>query len=197
MSGRIPPLSGWGAVLPGIADERAGLVAMGRMKLRLCLACLTLAVLLPLAGLVWLVWFVLDVPRQVSCNDVAYQAVASPSGQFSAEIVTRGCDYPPDGLSAEVRLRAAGAAGAAPNGQGDTIFLFDRPPGAIKLSVAWTSEKHLVIERLCVDGYLYWALSEWPSRGLNPSSQWQPSITISYRCLDHQSEQHRPRASEG
>ena len=171
---------------------------MERVKLRLCLACLALAMLLPLAGLGWLVWFVLDVTREVTrevaCNDVAFQAVASPGGHFNAEIVTRGCDHPSHGSSAEVRLRAAGGT---PDGQGDTVFIFDRPPGAIRLSAVWTSEEHLVIERLCVDGYLYWALSEWPSRGLNPSSQRQPSIIISYRCLDHQSEQHRPRASEG
>ena len=157
------------------------------MKLRLCLACPTLSMLLPLAGLGWLVWFVLDVAREVTCNDVAYQAVASPGGHFSAEIVTVACDRSVNGLSAEVRLRAAGAA---PDGKGETVFLFDEPPGSIRLSVAWASEKDLVIERLCVDGILYWALSEWPSR-------WQPSITISYRCLDHQSEQHHPRASEG
>ena len=147
---------------------------MERVKLRLCLACLALAVSPYLLGLGLIGWLAVNT-RFCESTD---HAVTSPTGQFTAQIVTVGCGGPIIGASTEVRLRVAEAVA---NSKGETVFNFSKPPHEIKAAVAWTSEKHLVIERLCVDGYLYWALSQWSSRG-------QPGITISYRCLDHHSE---------
>ena len=153
---------------------------MERLKLRLCLACITIVgLLLLVVGLGKVVLFIADIVVPYSCNEMVYhQTVASPGGQFSAQIVTVRCDRPFNGL-------------IAADDQHDTVFIFDEPPGAIRLSVAWASEQHLVIKRLCVDGYLYRALSKW-------RSLWrpEPSVTISYHCLDHHSEQHDPAASQ-
>ena len=174
---------------------------MERVKLSFGLACITIVVLLLLiVGLGKVVLFIADIVVPYSCNEMVYhQTVASPGGQFSAQIVTVRCDRPFNGLIAaddqhdtvfisKVRLRAIGATA---DDQHDTVFIFDEPPGAIRLSVAWASEQHLVIKRLCVDGILYRALSKW-------RSLWrpEPSVTISYHCLDHHSEQHDPAASQ-
>lgn len=140
---------------------------------RLCLVCLTSVVLLIIVGLGKIALFMVDIGDQESCSELVYQAVSSPRGQHLAQIVTVGCDRP----------NHRWAAGAAPDGKDKTVFKFSESPAAIRLSVAWAGEMHLVIERLCVDGYLSWAIPEWRN------------ITISYRCLDHHREQHRPGAS--
>lgn len=150
------------------------------LKLGLCLACLTLAVLPFLVGLVWLVWVVVD---EAYCGEAVYQVVESPRGQFIARVATVGCGLPLYPARANVYLRAAGAA---LDDKGESVFEFDKPPGAIRLSVAWADEEHLFIERLCVPGQV--------SR---PSSEWR-GIHINYRCLDHHpSNQRRSGASRG
>lgn len=152
---------------------------MERVKLRLCLACLTLAVLPYLAGLGLVGWLTVD----EFCGESTDHTVTSPNGQFSVQIVTVGCDRPIIGAHTEVRLRAAGAAVSSP---GETVFKFSEPPRKIGPSVTWTGEKHLVIERLCVGGCIHKAHREWRS------------IQISYRCLeDHNGKLLSPGLGEG
>ena len=149
------------------------------MKLRLCLACLTLAVLPYLAGLGLIGWVAVDTKF---CGESTDHAVASPTGQFTAQIVTVGCDRPIIGADTEVRLRAAGAAASS---KGETVFKFSEPPRTIRPSVTWAGEEHLVIERLCVGGCIHTARRKWRS------------TQISYRCLeDHHGKHLGPGLSE-
>ena len=153
---------------------------MERVKLRLCLTCLTLAVSPYLLGLGLIGWLAVDTRF---CGESTDYAVTSPTGQFTAQIVTVGCDRPIIGVHTEVRLRAAGAAASSP---GETVFKFSEPTRAISPAVTWTGEKHLVIERLCVGGCIHTAHREWRS------------IQISYRCLVDQHGRHLgPGLSEG
>ena len=139
---------------------------MKRVKLRLCLACLTLAVLPYLAGLGLIGWLEADTRF---CGESTDHAVTSPTGRFTAQIVTVGCDRPIIGADTEVRLRAAGAAAMS---KGETVFKFSEPPRTIRPSVTWAGEEHLVIERLCVGGCIHTARRKWRS------------TQISYRCLE-------------
>ena len=153
---------------------------MERVKLRLCLACLTLAVSPYLIGLGLIGWLEADTRF---CGESTDYAVTSPTGQFAAQIVTVGCDRPIIGAHTEVRLGAAGAAVSSP---GVTVFKSSKPPRAISPAVTWAGEKHLVIERLCVGGCTHTAHREWRS------------IQISYRCLVDRHGRHLgPRLSEG
>ena len=136
-------------------------------NLALCLGCLTLIVL-PLVGLVW---FALDLESDSrNCSEHIRKEIASPRGQYIAQVVVVGCGGATVGPDTEVRLRSAGAE---PGGKGEIVIEFDDGPVEKKRSVSWESEKRLLIEYDCIDsGGVYGKCYRWRD------------IPITYRCVD-------------
>ena len=102
------------------------------------------------------------------CSEHILEEIASPRGQYIAQVVVEGCGGAAGQVFIPVRLRSAVEE---PDGKGQTVFQIS--VSAYGLSVYWEGEGHLIIEHDCY------------RRVDRQRDQWR-DISISYRCAGPQ-----------
>lgn len=146
------------------ASESVGYIKsrqLERRRLHLCFGCLALVGLLLVSLVVLALFF-------AGCDEAVHQEIASPRGQYIAQIVIIGCGGAAGSVDSEVRVRLAGED---PDSKGETVFdSTEGPYGG--LAIAWAGEERLLIEYPCEGGLVDTKHYRWRD------------LPISYRCLD-------------